>query len=102
MIADEETVVANTAILLEHFEEIGLDDSVHSRNYFAKSGAYWLGMKATGSRIVDVSSKVDERGDIAVTVIDEAGKTFVLFFGRRGDLSAIEDGDGNLVLGFVM
>ena len=97
MVADEETVTANTAILLAHFEEIGLDDSECPRDYFAKSGAYWLGRNGTESRIVNVSTKVYDSGGIAVTVIDEAGKTFVLSFGKYGDLAIIKDGDGEIV-----
>lgn len=97
MMADEETVAANEAILLKHFEEIGLDDSVRSRDYFAKSGAYLLGREATKNHIVDVSSVVHENGDIDVTVIDEAGNTFVLYYGKHGNLGVIKDGDGEFV-----
>jgi lipopolysaccharide export LptBFGC system permease protein LptF len=97
MMADEETVAANEAILLAHFEEIGLDDSLLSREYFARSGAYRLGREATASRIVEVSTETHENGSITVAVIDETGKTFHLSFGKYGDLSMIRGENGEIV-----
>ena len=95
--ADEETVEANAAILLKHFEEIELDDSNCPRKVFAAAGAEWLGRKATNRRLVDVSSETSEYGRFTVTVTDEAGETFVLYFDSYGDLYLIKNESGDTV-----
>ena len=97
IMADEETVEANAAILLKHFEEIELDDSNCPRKVFAAAGAEWLGRKATNRRLVDVSSETSENSRFTVTVTDEAGETFVLYFDSYGDLYLIKNESGDTV-----
>ncbi|MCL2530238.1 MAG: hypothetical protein FWE41_07950 [Coriobacteriia bacterium] len=101
VIASEETVEANTAFFLAHFEEIELSEVRVTREYQAMCTARALG-KVLKTLMVSASTEAQQGGGAEVTVIDEEGNTYIFYINSFGGVEYIEDEDGNYIYARLM
>ena len=97
----EETIEANTKIILQHFKEIGYGlESYMSQEEIADGAATWL-THGSSSRIATINSEPYENGGIKLTIVDEEGKTVVLPLSKYGSIEVAYDGEGNILFAII-